>query len=506
VRRIREVLRYHYELRLSNGRISSALEVSKGSVHNILQRFKQSSWSWPLPDDCSDTALEEALYPSVGTGSRTCLPDVPYLEHEVSRPHVTLQLLWDEYHATHPEGMSRSTFYRYYHQHRTKPSDLKMIHKGGDKLFIDYSGDGLEYIDRKTGEVIPAELFVCSWGASSYSYAEATHTQNSDDFIAAQVRALLYFGVGPHALVPDNLKSGVKKADRYDPEINPLYAKFAEHHGAAVLPARVKKPKDKAVAESNVLHLQRFILGRLRDRTFYSLAEINEAVRELLDEFNLRPMKDYGGRSRKDRFEELDKPYGKPLPSEPFRITRIKTKVRVGPNYHLRYDDHFYSAPHWMARRYVDVYQVGPILEVYHNGVHCCRHRKSFRKYGYTTVPEHMPPNHQFVRGWSAGWFLGQAGEIGPSCREVVHKIMKRMEHVQQGFNAALGVLRLAKAYSPERLEAACKRADHYKSYSLKALKSILEKNLDQQQTLALEPPHPTVEHANIRGAAYYQT
>jgi len=506
MRRIREVLRYHFDLGLSLERVCRAIKISKGSVHNILKRFKDSSLSWPLLEDLTDSKLEAALYPpSVEEVPSKVLPDIHYLEKELARPHVTLQLLWEEYREGHADGLGRSSFYRYFREHRKKPCDMKMTFKGGDLLYVDYSGDGLEYINRPTGEVVPVELFACSWGASSYSYADATHTQRCEDFIPSNARAFNFFGVVPCGLVPDNLKSGVNKSDRYEPEINQLYSKLAEHYGTAVVPARVRKPQDKAVVESNVLHIQRFILARLRNRQFFSLAEINQAIRPLLVEFNNRPMKDYGGQSRKQRFDELDKPYAKSLPAQPFKITGCKIDAGVGPNYHVRFKDHFYSVPDHLARKKVNIYQAGNILEIYHDHVHCCRHRVGTRKYGYTTTPEHMPSNHRFVKGWSPEWFLFKAGEIGEACGEVVNGIMKNKHHVQQGFNAAMGVLQLAKVYSPERLESACKRAKYYKSFSLKALKSILSQNLDQQ-LLLFEPKQQqtTAGHSNIRGSSYY--
>jgi len=505
MRRIREILRYHFEGHLSNERIGRALGLSKGSIHNILHRFKCSSLSWPLNQNLSDSGLEKHLYTS---DSREVghLPSISYLEKELTRRHVTLQLLWDEYHASHPDGLSRASFYRYYRKNCSRPVTMKMHHKGGDKLFVDYSGDSLEYIDSTTGEIVETQLFVASWGASSYTYAEVTHSQQSEDYIASHVRAFKYFGVVPHALVPDNLKSGVKKAHRYDPEINPLYAKLASHYGTVVLPARSGKPRDKAVVESNVLVAQRFLLGRLRNQRFFSIDEINNAICLLLDELNARGMKDYGGHSRKERFEEYDRPNAKPLSKDHFKISLIKTGVRVAPNYHIRFKDHYYSVPHHLARKLVDIYQIGLIIEIYFEGKHVCRHQRSLKKFGYTTKPEHMPPEHSVVNGWSPEWFISQAHGIGPNCALLIKEVMKKQEHVQQGFNAALGILRLARVYTPKRLEAASIRACKYNSYSIRALKSILEKNLDKvEHFIPQQTTLPIVEHENIRGASYYQ-
>jgi len=507
LRKIRDVLRYKYEYGLSHTKIAGALGVGKGSVHNIIERFSKSGHTWPLPENLSDSDLESWLYPETADKHhQNATLDMDYLEKELRRPHVTLQLLYEEYRAEHPDGLSRSVFYERFSKYRLKKPDMKVIHKGGDLLFVDFSGDGLEYIDRETGEIHSVELFVCSWGASSYSYAECLETQRIEDFIPCHPMCFEYFGAVPHGLVPDNLKSGVKKACRYDPVLNPLYRKMAEHYGTAIIPTRVRKPKDKAVVESNVLHIQRFILGRLRNREFFSLSEINEAVWENLKEFNIRPMKDYGGMSRKERFLEIDLPYAKPLPAKRFMITDIKFNLRVAPNYHIRYKDHYYSVPWEYVRKRVDVYQVGNIIEIYHDNCHVCRHRFGTRRYHYTTVTEHMPKEHRFVRGWSKGWFIFEAGKTGPGTAEAVKTIMEQKEHIQQGFNASLGVLRFAKLYSPKRLENACLRALHFKNVSYHSIKTILEQKLDEEPLIKTgKTAQRTLFHDNIRGAEYYK-
>lgn len=507
LKRIREILRYKYELGLSHKRIALALLVSKGSVHNVVKRFEQSPLQWPLPKDLSDSALDKMLYGcNKNAEDLLAFPDIAYLEDELHKPHVTLQLLFEEYRAAQPHGLGRTAFYKYFSRYRHRKVDMKMIHKGGDKLFIDYSGDGLSYVDRPTGEIVPVELFVCSWGASSYSFSEARQTQRTEDFIPSNVASFEYFKAVPHALVPDNLKSGIKKPCRYDPEANPLYGKMAEHYGTVILPARVAKPQDKAVVESNVLHVQRYILGRLRNRTFYSLHEINDAIRELLEEYNNRPMKDYGGQSRRERFEALDRPFAKPLPAQRFMITKMKQNVRVAPNYHIRFEDHYYSVPFALARKYVDVFQVGGIIEIYHDNRHVCRHKVGMRKYAYITDPAHMPPEHRFVRGWSKVWFLSEATKIGPSTAEAIQITMERQKHVEQGYNAALGILRFARGYSPQRLENACLRALHFKNASYRTIKAILEQHLDEEPfQRSLSPDGETVVvHDNIRGPEYY--
>lgn len=510
VKRIREILRYKFDHDLSNERIALSLNVSKGTVYNILKRFSESKLSWPLNEDISDTQLEQSLYgpEKQELQCTTHQIDINYIESELTKPHVTVQCLFDEYQKNHTQGIGRSQFYQYVSKFLSHKPVMKIEHKGGDLLYVDYSGDGLEYVKRDTGECVAVELFVCAWGASSYSYADGTHTQSAEDFAASHDRALQYFGVVPHGLVPDNCKCAVSKPDRYDPVINPLYSKLAQHYNTTVIPARVRKPRDKAVVESNVLHVQRFILARLRNRTFYSLQEVNDALRIELDAFNDRPMKDYGNRSRRERFEELDKPYALKLPPQRFTLCRIKQDVRVAPNYHIRFEDHYYSVPHQYSRCCVDVYLSGALIEIYYNNQHLCRHLYSSRKYGYTTVKEHMPHEHQFVKGWSKAYFLAQGGKIGPSVMEVIKITLARHQHVQQGFNACMGILRLAQAYSAERLEKASERALFYNVAFGSHIKSILEQNLDQKPII--EPQRnqsskDTTVHENVRGETYYQ-
>jgi transposase len=348
------------------------------------------------------------------------------------------------------------------------------------------------------------ELFVACWGASSFTYAEGTLSQASFDWTQSHIRAFRYFGCIPHLLVPDNLKAGVTKADWYDPERNPLYTKLAEHYQTAILPARPKKPRDKAVVESAVGYAQRFILARLRNRMFYSLAEVNAAVRELVDELNDTLMQQFRV-SRRQRFEQLDKPYALPLPGEDFPYVALKQGAKVNRDYHLEYQKHYYSVPHALCGQRVDVRQTNSVVEVYHEGLRIASHLVSYKHYGYTTTPEHMPANHRFVKGWSPGYFLNQATKIGPSMVEVVKVILGRRSHPEVGFRSALGVLNLARHYPQERLERAAGRAVHYHQVSKKSIQSILDQGLDKQPLpAAREPQQTTLFHENIRGASYY--
>jgi transposase len=510
MRKIRQVLEYRLGNKLSADKTAQVLSLSKGTVIGICQRFTASGLPWPLSDTCTDTELEQKLFPQkpvVVAGDTVPVPDLAYIERERMRPRVSLQRLWEEYNALHPDAMSRASFYRYVNKNRPVKVTMHMIHKGGDKLYVDYSGDSLSYIDRDTGEIVDVELFVCAWGASSYAYAEATLSQKKSDFIGSHVRAFNFFGYIPQALVPDNLKSAVTKSKRFDPILNLLYSEMARHYATAILPARVCALQDKAIVESAVQQAQNFILANLRNRTFYSLTDINRAITEELDKLNHRPMKDYGGMSRLERFEACDKPFAQPRPREPFRVSIIRHNVRVARNYHVQFEKHFYSVSYKLAGQLVDVHLNGHTVEIYHNGMHCCRHLAQPSNYGYTTVEAHMPPEHAFVKGWRPDYFLAKAGEIGPSAAAFVEAIFKKAAHPEQGFNVAQALLRYAKTYSNTRVENACARAVHFKMITSHAIKSIIESGLDDPVKHPIISPvarPATIEHENIRRAQYY--
>jgi transposase len=505
MRYIREILFYRLEKGVGATRTARALKVSKGTVINTVKRFRASGLSWPLPSDMSDSAIEQLLYPPsvISLLARDDLPDPAYVERELARKHMTLQRLYEEYVHNSASPVSRASFYRYYRRMLCRQPSMPMEYKGGDLVYVDYSGDGLYYTDMATGEYRPVDLFCCCWGLSSYSYAEATETQKGYDYTYSHVHAYQYFGVSPHGVVPDNCTAAVQKSSPFDPVLNPLYAEMARHYGIAVLPARVRKPKDKAKVESAVLHLQRFILAKLRNRQFFSLAEINEAIAALLEEFNARPMKDYGNMSRRARFERLDRPHAQALPTEPFLVTDVAHNVLVRKNYHIRYKDHFYSVPFQHAGVRVSVRCCGGMVEIYLDGQHLSRHRYSSNAYGYTTAREHMPDAHQFTKGLSPGWIIARASHIGTDTVNAVTHIMQRSKHEQLGLRAALGVLRLGRVYTPQRLEAACSRCLHYNTVTYRALKAVLVQKLDKQTAHGYQrharAKHPPMVHENLR-------
>lgn len=512
MRQIRQILNHRYTHNLSLEQTARAVRKSKGCVYNICKRFSTCGLQWPLAPSMTDQQLEQVLFPPSAADissdntahSPSVLPDIAYIEKELARKGVTIALLYHEYRKEHPDGMSQASFYRYIRLHKTPNLSLHHVYKGGDILYSDYSGTKLEYIDRQTGEIYSAELFVACLAASSYTYAEAMVSQQAPQLSTAHIHAFEFFGGVTACIVPDNLKSAVTKANRYDPTINHHFALFADHYNTVVLPTRVAAPRDKGSVESAVLNALRWIIAALRNQTFFSVKEINEAVAEQLELINNRPMKDHGGRSRRQRFEELDKPFLKPLPDEPFRISEVKHDVGVGLNYHIQFKKHFYSVPFTLAKKRVDVHLNGTTVEIYHNGEHCCRHMFSTRPYGYTTKPEHMPPNHAFVRGLRPEWLIEKAEQTGKATAEMAKAIMQKCSHPQQGFRAVQGLLALAKAYPPQRVEAACSKALSFNAKKLADIKSILKNGLDSQQTLQF-PDVKSTTHENIRGADYYQ-
>jgi transposase len=502
MRKIKDVLRLHYEGQLSRTRIGKALGLSKGVVSKYLSLFEAQGLRWPLPDDWDEGVLEQRLFPSTVKPAWQVEPDFAAIHQQLKRKGVTLQLLWSEYAATHAERAYRySRFCDLYRAWagRQKRS-MRQIHQAGEKLFIDYCGPTVGVLDRHTGELRPAQIFVAVLGASSYTYAEATWTQSLPDWIGSHQRAFRFFGGVPALLVPDNLRSAVSKACRYAPEPNETYLELARHYATAVLPARPYKPKDKAKAEVGVQLVERWILARLRHHTFFDLAALNAAIAKLLVELNERPFQRLPG-SRKSAFEALDQPALKPLPSTPYDYAEWK-QAKPGIDYHIEVHRHFYSVPHALVGERLDVRTSATLVEVFHKGKRVASHPRA-PKGGFTTVAEHMPKAHQKHRQWSPGRFLNWAQDIGPCTLEVVKRQLHDRPHPEHGYRACLGLLNLAKRFSPARLEASCERALGLGSTSYQSIHSILDKGLDRQPPA--EPQQSELPlHANVRGPGYY--
>lgn len=507
MRKIREVLRLRWECKLPYRAIARSCSAGASSVHDCVRRAKAAGLSWPLSEDLDESALYRLLYPDdPRTPSQLPrpLPDGAWVHTELRRKSVTLRLLWVEYREAHPKGCGYSQFCDLYARWagHLKPS-LHVVHKAGEKCFVDYAGQTIEVIDPDTGEIREAQLFVAALGASSYLYAEAHWTQELPNWIGAHVRMAAFLGGVTQIWVPDNLKSAVTSPCRYEPEINPTYQDLARHYGVAVVPARVKKAKDKAKAEVGVQVAQRWILARLRKMRFFGLASLNHAIRELLDEVNRRPMR-HLGKSRRELFETLDRPALQPLPSEPYELA-VFAKAKVGIDYHVGFDQNFYSVPFQLLRQEAWLRATERTVEVFVRGKRVASHRRAYTVNLWYTLPEHRPPQHRAYLEWTPERFLRWAQKMGPETTALIQARLDSKEHPEQSFRACLGILGLAKRYTEARLEAACARALRSGIFSYKGIKNILDSSYDR---LALtEEPNgsPTAPHTHVRGKTYYR-
>jgi transposase len=453
----------------------------------------------------SDSQLHALLFPSAGpvTPSERTLPDYVHLHTELKRKGVTLMLLWEEYYAEQPNGYRYSQFCELYRRWSRKLKvSMRQIHKAGEKLFVDYAGHTLPIVNRHTGEISEAQVFVAVMGASNYTFAEATLSQNLNDWLGSHVRAFKFLGGVPEMVIPDNLKSAVSKPCRYDPELNPSYQDLAEHYGTAVIPARVRKPKDKSKAELGVQVVERWILARLRNQIFFSLAEANAAIRILLEDLNTRPFKKLPG-CRKEAFESLDKPVLKALPTQAYTFAQWK-KVRAGIDYHIEVAGHYYSVPYQLRGKQLDARITDETVECFLQRNRVASHRRSFEKGRHTTVNSHMPKGHQEYAEWTPARLIRWAGKNGSKTAAMTEAILSSRQHAQQAFRSAMGLISLAKMYTPQRLEAACELALEGGATSYKSVKSILASGLDQQPRQQSLPDIKPIAHDNIRGGHYY--
>ena len=504
MRKLREILRQKYERRMGHRAIARACGVGVGTVSEYVRRARQAGLSWPLPSDLDDRTLEAQLFTAAEPDRDRVPPDVARIHEELKRTGVTLQLLWEEYAEVYPDGYRRSQYCEIYRRwaKRLKPS-MRQVHLAGEKTFIDFSGKQPHIVDRKTGEQIPVELFVAVLGASNFTYAEAVESQKLPCWVDVHTRMIDYFGGSTEIWIPDQLKSGVTGTCRYEPKVNRTYQGLAEHYAAVVIPARPRKPKDKAKVESAVLVAQRWILARLRDQTFFSITELNQAIRKLLEDLNDRPMQKLGA-SRRQLYERLDKPALKPLPLQRYEIEEWKD-CRVNIDYHIEINRRYYSVPHPLVGEQVEARYTTSIVEIYYKGKRVASHRRRYDRKP-STKAEHMPRSHRAHLEWTPSRLIRWAGKIGPATGRLVAEILRSRPHPEQGYRACLGIMRLGRRYGAERLEAASHRAEHLRSASYRTVKNILSSSQDrlpfEEQDSHSIPPAPV--HANIRGASYY--
>lgn len=504
MRKILEVLRLHHEGGRSRREIARSINASPTTVGEMLLRAEQAGVTWPLSAGISEAALEAQLYPPTAPSNRARPePDWPAVHRELRRKGVTLDLLWQEYKAEHPDGYRYSGFCDHYrHWVGRLAVSLRQTHAPGEKLFLDYVGPTVPIVDPMTGEIRQAAIFVAVLGASNYTYCEATWSQGLPDWIGSHVRTLEHLGGVPALLVPDNLKSGVTKPCFYDPEINPTYHDLARHYATVVLPARPRRPKDKAKVEGGVLLVERWVLARLRHQRFFSLDEINRAIAELMLRLNTRPFKKLPG-CRQSAFAELDRPALRPLPATRYEFAEWKV-ARVGIDYHVEVVGHYYSVPYRFAREKVDVRLTASIVELFHRGARVASHARCDTRGRHSTLDAHMAPAHQAVQGWNAPRLIHWAARLGPHVQAVVEHVLNQRRHPQQGYRACLGILRLETTFGEARLEAACDRAIAIGAPSYSSIKSILKHGLEQKRASAPAPANLPLDHANVRGPDYY--
>jgi transposase len=501
MRKIKETLRMN-ALGLSARKIGPSLGIAKSTVNEYLKRAAAAGLRWPLPEELNETTIKLRLFP---TGPRPeivrPLPDWAETHVGLRKKGLTLFLLWEEYKARFPEGYHYSRFCDLYREW-AKKLDLSMRqeHRAGEKMFVDYAGLTVPVYDH--GAVREAQIFVAVLGASNYAYAEATWTQALPDWTASHARAFESFGGVTEIIVPDNLKSGVTRPCRYEPGLNATYADLLAHYGTVAIPARIRKARDKAKVEAGVLLVERWILARLRNRTFLSLEDLNVEIRTLLERLNNRPFQKLPG-CRRSMYEALDRPALRPLPLDRYTYAEWK-RVRINVDYHVAVDEHYYSVPYQMFGKELDVRITATTIEGFYKGRRVVSHVRKNEPYRFTTVAAHMPPSHQAYAEWTPERIVGWTTKAGVSTRALAERIIRSRAHPQQAFRSCLGLMRLGKIYGEDRLEAACARVLQVNAISYTSVKSVLKTGLDREPLRAAATTIP-VDHPNIRGAEYYE-
>ena len=508
VKKLKEILRLKLVRKYSHRRIAKSVDVSPGAVSAVVARARDAElMTWAKIRSLTEPQLEAALYPAGDAAKQRPEPDPLWIHTERQKSRaVTLELLHMEYLAEHPDGYRYTSFCNRYRKWLNRRSlSMRQIHRAGEKTFIDYSGKTMNVVDPRTGEPRAAEIFIAVLGASGFTYVEATWTQQLPDWAASHVRACDYFGGVSEVWVPDQLRSAVSGPHRYDPDVNRTYTALAEHYDAIVIPARPRKPKDKAKAEAAVLNVQRWILARLRNETFFSLAALNERIATLLELLNDRPMKDYGDQTRRHRYELLDRPVLRALPVHRYTYGEW-SKERLGRDYHVVIDEHAYSTPYQLVGELVERCVSAATVEVFFKGKRVAAHQRSHSKQGKTTVTAHMPAAHRAHADVSPTRLIERAAEVGPDTERLIVNILDTRRHPEQGFRASLGILALKKRYGSERLEAASTRAMLTGIRRCRQMETLLKGGLDRLGISDLEPSTQAqaIEHDNVRGAGYY--
>lgn len=502
MRKIREVLRLRWECHSSQSEIAGACSIGQATVSEYLRRATAAGLSWPLPADQTDEDLDRLLFPampSAPAGTRPA-PNWSDIREKMGRRSMTLQLAWEQYHAAEPDAYGYSWFCENYRLWMAKTFPrMRLDHIPGDKLYVDYAGETVPVVDRSTGEVLKAQIFVATLGATNYTYAEATWTQAGPDWIGSNTRALEFFGGVPRAIVPDNLKVGITSANFYEPDINKTYAEWGKHYGVAILPARVRRPRDKSKVENGVLQVERRILAAMYGREFFSLVDLNSALREFLIQLNERETKDLPA-SRKVMFEETERQTLSPLPVQRYEPQEwFAAKVHI--DYHINVDRHFYSVHHSLIGVRVDVRLTAYMVEIFHNNARVASHVRSTLRNRFTTLPEHRPQNHAAVFGMTDQSLLRKAAVVGPNTGALIQRIIGSFEYPEEGYRRCQGILRLGEERGHEALEQVSAVALETGITSYRRIKNLIDNKTKKEMHTETIPVH----HDNIRGAGYYQ-
>lgn len=509
MRKIKEILRLHFEQKLGQRQIARSINASQSTVHDYLARMKEAGLSWPLDPDWDEARIEQALFPpgqAPARSSKRQQPDFAHFRAQLAEHRdLTLELIWEEYIEQNPDGYCYSWFCKRYRRWK-KQQDvvLRQDHKPGEKLFLDWAGATIP-IHQPDGATRPAAVFVSALGASSYTYAEAVEDQQMANWLKVQMSALEFYGGTPQLLVPDNTKTGVTRACIYEPDLNPTYQEFAAHYKVAVMPTRPRKPRDKAKVESAVQVVQRWIVMRLRNRRFFSVAQINEAIHELLVYLNNRPFRKRRDESRASLFQKLDKPALGPLPASRYDLSQW-AQARVNIDYHVAFDGNWYSVPYTLTGEAVEVRSTPATVEIFHRGKRVASHLRSRGRSQSICQHEHRPKSHQAHLEWPPSRMIDWATKVGRHTGQLVGRILESKPHPEMGYRACLGIIRLAAKYSPERVEHAAERALVTGAVSYQSIKSILRNGLDSQPSVInAPPPRLSPDHENLRGPQYFQ-
>ena len=504
MRKIREVLRLRFEHKLTAREAGAACGLGCTSVLEYGYRAKAANLGWPLPEDLTDEALEALLFPpSVPLDTDRPIPDWNVIRSELGRKGVTMTLIWQEYLQKNPSGYRYSRFVEMFRAWEGSHTySMVQHHRPGEKVFVDFSGMTMSLTNPSSGEIEKVEIFVAAAGFSQYIFVQACRNQTLREWLDAHALAFEFFGGVFEVVVPDNLKSGVKKACRYEPEKNPAYAELAKHYGIAVLPTRSRKPKDKAKVENAVLQVERWVLAPLRDRIFFSIEELQAAIDALLEKLNTKKLSDLP-LSRRELFMTQEQQLLRPLPSCRYEFAEWRTS-KVGPDYHVRFGSHAYSVPHRYCGKTVEVRLTTHRVEVSLDEKVIASHARGLGYRHVSTVEEHMPEAHREHAQWTPQRLLGWASEFGPNTRELIEAMLLTYVHPEHGFRPAMGIVSLSKRYGAQRLERACARALRARATNYTSVKSILAKGLDGLEPAVHEEPE-ILTHANVRGADYYK-